>query len=287
MTREEMIAIKEERGYSLKSLSRYSGVPVVTLQKVFSGKTKNPRKSTLQAIEKVLTGDEDVYSGKAFSYEMASKAWNRVIAVREEAAVYGKLYSVLSSKKQGEFTVADYREIPDEKRYELIDGVLFEMNAPSIMHQKIIYSVHKAIDDFILEHGGDCQVFEAPVDVQIECDDKTMVQPDVLVVCDPSKIRQFGIFGAPDLLIEVLSPSTRNKDIYIKAKKYWEAGVKEYWIIDPNRKMLIIHLLQEDHDTPQILPLAGTAPVFIFQNLLQIDLGAIAAIIDRFEKLPK
>ncbi|MCQ2501486.1 MAG: Uma2 family endonuclease, partial [Lachnospiraceae bacterium] len=267
MNREEMNRIKEERGYSFKQLAEYSGVPVVTLQKIFSGATANPRKATLDAIERVLVSEENVYQGKAFQYY--KEATPNVMAIAEEAAKYLR-------KEQGNYTIEDYRAIPDQYRVELIDGVIYEMTAPRTVHQDIAAIVHMAFYEHIRKNKKPCKVFEAPTDVQISCDNKTMVQPDVLVVCDRSKIRGFGIYGAPDFILEILSKSTRKKDMTVKLGKYQEAGVREYWIIDPYKSILIVYDLEDEDYIPAVYPVEGKVPVRITGGELEIDLDLVA-----------
>ncbi len=285
MTLAEMKRIKEERGYSFRQLSEYSGVPQITLQKIFSGETKSPRKATLQALEKVLTGREDLYAGKAYSYENASKSNLSPSAVCEESAAYAataEAVDVTAVKRQGEFTIEDYRSLPDEKRFELIDGILYEMKAPGFIHQHIAAMIHMAFFAYIKNNKGPCIVLESPTDVQLDCDEKTMIQPDVLVVCDRSKIKEFGIFGAPDFVLEIISPSTRKKDMGIKMGKYAEAGVREYWIINPEQRLLIIYNFQDENWLPQVMPLIGSASVNIFDGELLINLDEISETIDEF-----
>lgn len=277
MTREEMIRIKEERGYSFKKLSEYTGVPVVTLQKVFSGATENPRKATVDAIEKVLSADEAVYQGKA--YEYASVKTTDLPVVKEAAAGY------TAGKKQGEYTLEDYYALPEDKRFELIDGVLFEMSSPRTVHQDIAFIIHMALYEYIRDQKKPCKVFEAPVDVQLDCDDKTMVEPDVLVVCDREKIRGFGIYGAPDFVLEILSKSTRKKDMTIKLHKYLEAGVREYWIIDPQKEILITYDFSDEEFVPCVYPLKGRVPVTISGGELQIDLEPVAESVRELGRL--
>ena len=88
--------------------------------------------------------------------------------------------------------------LPDEQRVELIDGYFYDMASPTFGHQSIGGEIHRQIANYIMEHGGNCRPFIAPVDVQLDCDERTMVQPDVGIVCDTSKIKRFGIYGAPD-----------------------------------------------------------------------------------------
>ena len=207
MTIEEMNRIKDSRGYSFTQLSDYTGVPVVTLQRIFSGNTKNPRKATLDAIEKVLRGDEALYSGKAYSYEKSSVTYSDIDtedrALSESASVYGSTKGGSDNnrpKKNGEFTVEDYNALPEDQWVELIDGCFYDMTAPTPLHQIISGAVSNTIYNFIRENKGSCMVLYSPVDVQLDCDNKTMVQPDVVIVCDEDKIQDRVIYGAPDFV---------------------------------------------------------------------------------------
>ena len=114
----------------------------------------------------------------------------------------------------------------------------------------------------------------APLDVQLDCDDRTMVQPDLLVVCDRSKVQKKVVYGAPDLVVEVLSPATRRKDMSIKLAKYTEAGVREYWLVDPDKKKILVYLLEED-DLPTIYGFRDQVPVGIFGEELCVDFTQI------------
>lgn len=276
MTLADILRIKEERGYSVAKLSEYSGVPVGTLQKLLRGESKNPRKATLDAIERVLYGDERLYPGKAYEYEVEGRQPD---LVREPAAQYGR-----SLPEQGEYTLQDYYALPDDRRVELIDGVFYDMAAPSFVHQQITGLVYAQIRYFIEKNGGDCIPSIAPVDVQLDCDNKTMIQPDVLIVCDPKKLKSFGVLGAPDFVLEVISPSTKKKDMLTKLVKYMEAGVKEYWVIDPDRKVLIVYLAEE-RGMPCIYPLQGKAGVHLYEGRLQINLEKIAGVIEKMNRI--
>lgn len=191
-------------------------------------------------------------------------------AVKEATAAYG------IQKKQGEYTLEDYYALPDDIRVELIDGVIYDMSSPRTVHQDIAFMIHMAFYDYVKKNKKSCRVFEAPVDVQLFCDNKTMVQPDVLVVCNRDKIKGFGIFGAPDFILEILSKSTRKKDMGIKLEKYMEAGVREYWIIDPCKEVLITYYFEDENFLPCVYPLTGSVPVSITGGELQIDLETVA-----------
>ncbi len=192
-----------------------------------------------------------------------------LMMVREEALSYG------TEKKQGQYTLADYYALPDEQRVELIDGIIYDMTAPNYRHQILLSELFLEIKNYIRMHNGSCITTTSPTDVQLDCDDKTMVQPDLVVLCDHSKRRRFGIFGAPDLVMEILSPSTRKKDTGIKVTKYGNAGVREYWIIDPEQeKVLVYDFTREIY--PVIYGFTDKIPVGIFDGKCVIDFNEIA-----------
>ena len=201
--------------------------------------------------------------------------------LEEEAALVEEAqykYENSPEKKQGEYTLEDYYALPDERRVELIDGVIYDMSAPTPLHQLIGGEVYTAIRKYIDEKGGSCLPFYAPVDVRLDCDDKTMVQPDVLILCDDAKKTKRYIMGAPDFCLEVISESTRRKDYIKKLQKYTDAGVKEYWIIDPFRKILLVHHWKDDY-APHMYPLQGKVGLALYDNELLIDLDTIADLI--------
>ena len=155
-------------------------------------------------------------------------------------------------KTEHKFTYKDYCSWPDDERWELIDGVAYDMSpAPSRRHQEISFELAGLIREYL--KGKECKAFAAPFDVilpnfPIENEDgiDTIVQPDISVICEPSKIVDRGCLGAPDLIIEILSPSTSKKDLNEKFQLYEKHRVKEYWIVDPGNKYIqVFHLLTE------------------------------------------
>ena len=135
-----------------------------------------------------------------------------------------------------------------------------------------------------MDRGGACRSFIAPVDVQLDCDERTMVQPDVGIICHEERIQHFGVYGAPDFLVEVLSPSTRRKDSIKKLDKYLEAGVREYWILDLSQKRLLVYFF-ESEIYPKIYGLDQPVPVNIYDGALSIDFPNILKWIEEDEQL--
>ena len=134
------------------------------------------------------------------------------------------------------YTIDDIYLLPDGERAELIDGRIYFMDPPKIVHQKLAGELFFQLRSHIEERRGECQVLFSPVGVKLECDDKTLLEPDVIVVCDREKLHEDACYGAPDLVIEILSPSTQRHDRIIKFNLYQQAGVREYWIVDPRNK---------------------------------------------------
>lgn len=155
---------------------------------------------------------------------------------------------VLEQKES--YTYGDLIDLEDETRYELYDGELVALAAPLLPHQIIIQNIMMQL--LIYLEGKKCAAFQCPVDVRLfekEGDDrrktKTVVQPDIVVVCDPKKLDIHGVKGAPDLVIEVLSPSTERYDKRQKFRLYQRAGVKEYWIVDPKLQIVGVYTLED------------------------------------------
>ncbi|MCD7763304.1 MAG: Uma2 family endonuclease [Lachnospiraceae bacterium] len=124
---------------------------------------------------------------------------------------------------------------------ELIDGHIYDMAAPGTVHQFAVAELTFQFNLYVRSKGGNCRVYPSPIDVQLDCDDKTMVQPDVVVICDRDKIIKRCIYGAPDLVVEILSDSTAYKDTVVKLCKYMLAGVREYWIVDLKREKVAVY----------------------------------------------
>lgn len=271
ITLAEILRIKAEKGYSVSKLSEYSGVPVETLRKILAGNTTDTMEADLAALENVLFQDACTYHLDGISPNMVAEAQS--------------YYSTLQGKKrQGEYTLEDYHNMPEDRRAELIDGVIYDMASPSPLHQMIAGMVYARILAFIEKNKGDCIPFIAPADVQLDCDDRTMVQPDVFILCKQDRLRRFGICGAPDFVLEIISGSTRKKDMTVKLTKYMEAGVKEYWVIDPEKRLLIVYIGEEE-GIPRLYPLQGDVGMNLYDGNLRIDLNEINGLIDRYGSL--
>ncbi len=144
------------------------------------------------------------------------------------------------------YTIDDIYGLPEGRRAELVDGQIYYMAPPTRKHQRIIGEIFAAIREYINTHNGPCEVDMAPFAVFLDKDDANYVEPDISVICDPNKLTDKGCFGAPDWIIEIVSTSSRRMDYFTKLFKYRAAGVREYWIVDPDKKGIIVYDFQSE-----------------------------------------
>ncbi len=185
-------------------------------------------------------------------------------------------------KTDEHFTYADYRTWPEDERWELIDGVAWNMSpAPSVRHQRMLRKLGTRIDNYLV--GKECEPFYAPVDVffaaysgQDGNEVDTIVQPDLIVVCDPDKLESNGCKGAPDICVEILSPYTSKKDLNEKFNLYERSGVREYWILDSALDYAHIYKLGENgkYGDPQVIEKEGLLNSSVLEGL-KLDLREI------------
>lgn len=180
------------------------------------------------------------------------------------------------------YTYGDYKTWPDDQRWELIDGIPYDMTpAPSRKHQEILGALYLQFAGYL--KGKPCRVYLAPFDVRLpeghEADDqiRTVVQPDLVVVCDRSKLDDHGCKGAPDLAIEITSPHTADKDDELKLALYEKKGVKEFWLVHPADASVMVFTLGNDakYGKPAIYAADGLIPVSIFKGELMVNLAEI------------
>jgi len=178
-------------------------------------------------------------------------------------------------EKYERYTYSDYEKWDDGNRYELIDGEMFMMTAPLVEHQRVSSKLHGQLWNFLREKQ--CEVFSAPFDVCLNAEgdeDDTVVQPDLLVVCDKSKLDKKRCNGAPDMVVEILSPSTSSRDMVLKFNKYREAGVREYWIVDPAFKIINVNTLKGGEYVASVYGDTGGIPVGVLESCV-INIGEV------------
>lgn len=251
MTIEEWKEKSQNKGLSAEEISRISGVPVETVRDVIWG-TQIPKFALWERLDKFLNYNTDMIGEPPIPY------------------LSGGNYAY----QQRRYTSKDYYAIPDGIRVELIDGKIYDLSAPSPIHQRIVGDIAYILETYVRRNKGKCSVFFSPLDVKVDCDENTIVQPDVLVVCEQDKLTPQFVYGAPDLVIEVLSPSTKHNDEGIKLKKYRDAGVKEYWLVDAKKETVVVHKFREN-EISKIYSFDSKVPVGIFDDKCEVDFSDI------------
>lgn len=176
-------------------------------------------------------------------------------------------------EKNKKYTYADYLTWSEEERWEIINGVPYLQAAPTWQHQAVLLELARQFANYLQDKS--CRVFTAPFDLRIpeanEKDEETtnVVQPDIIIICDNSRLKKTGYYGVPELIIEVVSPSTGQKDKIEKFNLYEKAGVKEYWIVEPDEKVVMVFTLEEGrYGRPQMYSEEDKVKVSIFDNLV-------------------
>ena len=172
------------------------------------------------------------------------------------------------SYMQRRYTYADYCKWEGPERWELIDGIPYLMASPSFAHQNILSNLFLQLGVFL--RGKECKVIPAPFDVRLNAHtyDNTVVQPDILVVCDKSKFDKAGLIGVPDMAIEILSPSSVTHDTVKKHALYLKAGVKEFWIVDPETQTVVTHILSGGIYKRTVYTSPDCLPVHVLEGLV-------------------
>ena len=261
MTLEEMKRKKRERGLTNKMVAELSGVPLGTVQKIFSGATQAPRKETIDALEALLGAEKR----PAVRLNRSDGLSAATMSVRE--ALPAERYAV---EKSGKYTNNDYYALPDDERWELIEGEFFRMESPTKMHQGVLGSLCVQLDACIEQHAGQCFLYMAPSDVELGELNNTVVQPDLYIHCDPGKESNRPHQGAPDFVIEIVSTSNRAHDLWRKQDLYRRCGVKEYWIVDPEKKRVVVYDFASD-ELPFTYTFEDVVPVRISEGNCSVD----------------
>lgn len=184
----------------------------------------------------------------------------------------------LTRKGKWQYTVADIEALPEEIRAELIDGELFIMDAPGLDHQDILMGLSFQIELYIQRKKGKCRIVPAPFGVYIKKDIHNYVEPDISLICDEEKLDRKGCHGAPDLVIEIVSPSSGRMDYIRKLALYQEAGVREYWIVDPNHREVTVYAL-EHREMPVQFSFSERIKVGVYDDLY-LDLENLHGTLD-------
>ena len=162
----------------------------------------------------------------------------------------------------------DYYNLPETTRAELIDGdLIYNQAAPSRIHQTILMELSGTIHNYIKSKGGPCHVYPAPFAVKLCKNRKTIVEPDISVICDRNKLTDRGCTGAPDWIVEIVSPSNSSHDYILKLNLYADAGVREYWIVDPDKKHIFVYFLEQAQFEVETYSFQDKIKVNIFKDL--------------------
>ena len=165
------------------------------------------------------------------------------------------------------YTMADIEALPPGMRAELDDGKIFYMESPTATHQEIAGEMYLAVANHIRAKRGNCKVFIPPYGVYLNNDDKTFFEPDLTIICDRSKLDEKGCHGAPDWIVEVTSPSTKKRDYGMKLSRYRNAGVREYWIIDPQRRIVMTYVFDASPEEVGIHPFEDEISPLLYPDL--------------------
>lgn len=298
LSAKEMDRIRRELGLTYQTVSQVSGVPVSTVQKILKGSTEHPRIDTMVQLEQAI---QQLAGQAQTSLQDSTAALSGSYAVHEPQPAYGAAADRISCRVP-KATAADRAALPAERRTELIDGVFYDMASPTVLHQKAAMDIYDQLRDCMRTHPSSCELFMAPADVYLDKDPYTVVVPDVFIVCDPDKVNRDNIQGAPDFVLEVLSPSTAHADRFIKLEKYRSAGVREYWILDLRRRKVIAYRAITDEAAPApsdpqsagsndyhgfdydvtTYTLSDNVPLGISDGQCSIDMNVIQKDVDRF-----
>ena len=175
-------------------------------------------------------------------------------------------------------TLEQYEALPEETRVEVFDGVVYDMASPSQIHQAISMQLSTVINNYILRKKEPCSIFSAPFDVKLSDKPLTIVQPDIMVICDKDKLDGNRCNGAPDFIIEIVSPGNPADDYIRKLYYYKNYGVREYWIVDPKRKIITINYFEGNIVSVQY-PFDSIIKVNIYEDLY-INFSEIADLLD-------
>ena len=249
MTVEEMRAEIDRRAYTFKQLEQYTAIPAATIRRLIIGQTKRPRMDVLLSLSAVLRPSS------------------------KDATI----------KRQENYNLEDYQTFTKDNRMEMIDGVMYDMAGPDERHQFVLGAIFHSLCGQLHDHGNVCLPFMAPLDVQLDKNDRTIVQPDIFLAGDSSRFKEGRYQGAPELVVEIISGVTMQKDFQIKYRKYKRAGVKEYWIVDIRRRQVITWVF-EDESVSGIYSFDEAVPVMAYKGAFTVDFPRIWKEMDAYFK---
>lgn len=189
-----------------------------------------------------------------------------IVALRHAKNQIESEESPMTLAQERTYTIDDIYSLPEGQRAELIDGRMYMMAPPIRIHQKLVSQFTKIIGNYIDARHGTCEVYPAPFAVFLNEDDLNYLEPDISVICDKGKLNDRGCSGAPDWVIEITSPSNPQNDYGIKLFKYRTAGVREYWIVNPQKNTVMVYDLENEEKSNQYT-FEDDVPVCIYGDL--------------------
>lgn len=287
---------KKDLKFTTAQLAYLAELPVSTVSKIMTGETKNPSYITIEKIDKVLLreemirrieeykkalaeyckslDDQEKYDIVQFEkdYRKANNLNDDPIPFAKPVTRDGNTAGNLAVSGNSRVTIDQLSLLGEDKSIELIDGKLIFGQAPGLQHQMIVQNIGESIAAFIKKNKGKCRMFNVGVNVAIDEDEYSLLIPDLVVVCDESKLTEFGINGAPDFVVEVISKSTKHLDYNDKMHKYMHAGVREYWIVDPGKEMVTVYIEGEPM-MAYVYSFSDQIPVGIYEGELKININ--------------
>ena len=276
-------------------LAELAGAPYSTVSKIMTGETKNPSYVIIDKIDKALSNEEMKIRLKTYADEWQQhikehskedvdqwefeKEYRKKHHLSDDPIPYAVSvtdkdydYAMEMEKTRGKRVTAEILSMFDEKqKIELLDGRLIFNNSPTLEHQNLVMSIGKKIDRFIDDNHGKCRMINVDVDVRLDEDDYTVLIPDIMVICNPEIIRNDGVWGVPDWVVEVTSPSTKKMDYGRKMHKYLLSGVREYWIVDPQEEKVVVYT-EGELVVAHLYSFEDEIPVYIYDGKLKIKI---------------
>ena len=294
MNIDELKKRKKQLKLTVSDLAILADLPQGTVSKIMTGETKMPRLETMEHLEMAICREEQKRRIEAYLcamkeylqvhiemieapykfetiYRRIHNLEDKPIALADSLSERVPIWGKLALDKKKKISTNSFLHMGYENRWvELYEGTVIVSEAPGIEHQLMVKSINKQIEKYIEENQGKCQVFDMGLNVKLDEDEDSILIPDILVLCDEQKMRSFGVQGAPDWVIEVVSPSTRQYDYKKKSMKYLSHGVRELWLVDLEKRIVITYVNQE-YAVSAIYPFGESVPVRIYDGKLRIN----------------
>lgn len=291
----ELKSRKDNLGLSVAEVAELASVPLGTVSKIMTGETRSPKSTTLEMIDKALQKEEERRRIEAYLTAMREYGILHPKVIdnpNEFEGIYRKMHNLeekpiaQANSKSGRLLWSD-RHSSRKKRIsadsflhmgydnrwtELFEGRVIVNEAPGLAHQLLVKDINRQIEKYIEGNKGKCKVFDVGINVKLNEEDDSILIPDILVICDGDKLKPFGILGAPDWVVEVVSPSTRQYDYKRKTFKYLSGGVRELWLVDIEKRIVVTYV-DGDFVLSHMYRFEESIPVSIYGGELLINIS--------------